>query len=274
MKLYIGSLSKLAVIMALTVAMSSMNLTSVLNARKEMDEILKGKMPVGEGIDTPKKNERVLSLVHGTARSLDRELGKVNPSPIARNLTPVKPRYLEQIEPKSNSNNEINKKTKTQRKIIGKLSQEKSKKETGKADRMLNKKGTGFSPRFLKQMADKDSIVVHYEPAKKVKKDQQNTDVKKKGKDFFKSGAVARKLKVSNNNYNRRHAERPARATALGEGQNIAAMAAAQAAKKGSAKKINEGESITKKKTSQEASQEAPQEAPQEGEEIVAASKR
>lgn len=168
------SLSKLALLLALASALSALQLTAILKAREEMKKVLNGGLDITKDLKSAQKNERILSLVHGTANELNEQMGKRNPSPSARNLTPAKPRFLTQTSAS----------TKT-------LKREKVEKTSKKV--LMNKKGAGFSPRFLKRVTDKDSIVVQYEPAKK-------ENIKSKGKSFFKDEKSVRKLKNTKSN--------------------------------------------------------------------------
>jgi hypothetical protein len=189
MNLLCKSLSKLVIVVVLIASISSLQLTAILKAREEMKQVLSGKTDISKDVKGLKKNERILSLVHGTAQSLNEQMGKQRPTPAARNLTPAKPRFLTQTKALKSKKEE--KKTKVGRKAVD------VKKNIDKKIQKKDKKSSAYSPRFLKQVADKDSIVVHYEPAKSKKKDSP----KKKGGDIFKKSEGARNLKLLKDDY-------------------------------------------------------------------------
>lgn len=173
MNKFFKSLPKLVILVALASSVASLQLTAILKAREDMKKVLQDGADLSKEVNSANKNERILSLVHGTAKELNDQMGKKNPSPSARNLTPGKPRFLLQSS--------FDKK------------QEKKAKVVRKEEKKVNSRESSRPARSLKQVADKDSIVVQYEPVKKAKKD----NIKNKGKGFFKNDKEASKVKAT-----------------------------------------------------------------------------
>ena len=175
-----SSVSKLIVVLALASALPCMQLTAMLQVKKEMKQVIGNMQAPPKDAPALKKNERILSLTHGTADSLNKKMGLQASVPSARNLTPARPRFLAQTKP---TKAQVDKKAMKKDTGVDKKKKAVARKLAKKSEKSVAKK-----PRFLKQKADKDSIVVQYEPAKK------KAEVAKKDADFFVKNRNARKL--------------------------------------------------------------------------------
>ena len=93
MNKFIKSFIQLLIFLAVSSTVTGMNLSKMLERREGLRNKLK-KSSSWDYLEHPAKRERRLLLTHATSKSLHKKAGRKRSKHVARNLKPVKPRYL------------------------------------------------------------------------------------------------------------------------------------------------------------------------------------